>query len=92
MSQYAAACPPWAGRDFRTPQLPDDVSETSRRFSAYGREAAAYVQASAKGRRGCVTATSKLPVTRARTSSGDFLFGRIYAAIILFCLIFVISI
>lgn len=39
----------------------------------YGREAMAYVQASAKGYRGRVLAASKLPVTR-EDNSGDFLF------------------
>ena len=44
----------------------------SRCFSIYDREAAAYVQASAKGRRGRLVTASKLPVTRG--NSGDLLF------------------
>lgn len=51
-------------RGFVTSQLPV-TCPSSRRFSTYGREATAYVQASAKGRRGRVIAAYKLPATRA---------------------------
>jgi hypothetical protein len=47
----------------------------SRRFSTYGREAAAYVQASAKGRRGRLLAAYKLPVTK-RNLGGRFNSGK----------------
>ncbi len=58
-------------RGLITPYWSDDVFRQPRRFSVYGREAAAYVQASAKGRRGRTSTAYQLPVTR-RNSGGHF--------------------